>query len=189
MKIAILGSGRGTNAEAMLKAQAAGTLGRAEVVSIFCDIPGARILDLGKAFDVAVFQPPAGPFKTRFPPDIEQAWVEEIRASGASFLVLAGFMRVIKQPLLDAFSGRIINLHPSLLPAFPGLDAIGQAWRYGVKISGCTVHHVNEIVDGGNIIDQACVRREREDTLETFTAKIHAAEHELLPSVIRQMSR
>ena len=163
-------------------------LGRAEVVSLFCDVPGAQILNLAKRFGIPAFQPPAGPFKTKFPPDVELAWAQEIQASGANFLVLAGFMRVIKQPLLKAFAGRIINLHPSLLPAFPGLDAIGQAWRHGVKISGCTVHYVNETVDGGNIIDQASVRREHEDTLESFTEKIHTAEHRLLPSVIRDIS-
>lgn len=188
MKIALLGSGRGSNAEAILEAQRAGKLGRARVVSIFCDIPGARILELGPRFGVPVFSPEVGPFKTKFPPEIEAKWAEKIRASGADFLVLAGFMRVIKQPLLDAFSGRIINLHPSLLPAFPGLDGIGQAWRYGVKVSGCTVHYVDATVDGGAVIDQAVVRREDGDSEESFAEKIHAAEHRLLPEVIRRLS-
>jgi phosphoribosylglycinamide formyltransferase-1 len=188
MKIAILASGRGSNAEAVLAAQKNGLLGRARVAALFCDIPGAPVLALGERFGVPAFQPPAGQFKTKFSPEVETAWARAIRDAGADFLVLAGFMRVIKQPLLDAFPGRVINLHPSLLPAFPGLDAIGQAWRHGVKITGCTVHHVNATVDGGAIIDQEAVRREDGDTLETLAAKIHAAEHRLLPAVIRRLS-
>jgi phosphoribosylglycinamide formyltransferase-1 len=187
MKIAILGSGRGSNAEAILNAQASGQLGRARVVALFCDIPGARILELGPRFGVPAYQPPPGPFKTKFPPEIETAWARDILATGADFIVLAGFMRVIKAPLLDAFPGRVINLHPSLLPSFPGLHAIEQAWNHGSRISGCTVHYVNAAVDGGSIIDQAAVRREDDDTLETFEAKIHAAEHALLPAVIRRL--
>ncbi|MDR2863481.1 MAG: phosphoribosylglycinamide formyltransferase [Puniceicoccales bacterium] len=188
MNIAILGSGHGSNAEAILAAHAAGQLGRARVTGVFCDIPGARISELGPRYGVPSFQPDAGPFKTKFPPSVEADWAKAIQETGADFLVLAGFMRVIKQPLLDAFPGRVINLHPSLLPAFPGLDAIGQAWRHGVKVSGCTVHYVNATVDGGAIIDQAAVRREDGDTLESFAQKIHAAEHILLPSVIVRLS-
>ncbi|MDR0535283.1 MAG: phosphoribosylglycinamide formyltransferase [Puniceicoccales bacterium] len=188
MRIAILGSGRGSNAEAVLEAQAAGNLGAARVVSLFCDMPQARILSLGGRFGIPAFQPESGPFKTKFPPEVEAAWARAIRESGADFLVLAGFMRVIKAPLLEAFPGRVINLHPSLLPAFPGLHAIAQAWNHGVRISGCTVHHVNAEIDGGAIIDQTPVRRDDDDTLETFEAKIHAAEHALLPEVIRRLS-
>lgn len=188
MKFAILGSGTGTNAEAILKAFRAGTLGDAVPVGIFCDIADARILQLGKAYGVpATFLDP-GPFKTKFSPEREAAYAAEIKRAGAEWLVLAGFMRVLKTPLLDAFSGKIINLHPSILPAFQGLDAIGQAWRYGVAVSGCTVHFVDASVDGGSIIDQAVVRREKSDTLETFAQKIHAAEHEILPRVIRELS-
>jgi phosphoribosylglycinamide formyltransferase-1 len=97
-------------------------------------------------------------------------------------------MRVLKTGFLNAFEGRIINLHPSLLPSFPGLDGIGQAWRRGVKITGCTVHYVTADVDGGPIIDQTPVRIEAEDTLESLTAKIHAAEHALLSAVIARLS-
>jgi phosphoribosylglycinamide formyltransferase-1 len=188
MKIAILGSGRGSNAEAILNAHATGQLGSARVCAIFCDIPGARILELGPRFGIPAYQPLPGPFKTKFPPEVETAWAQQIRDTGADFLVLAGFMRVLKAPLLDTFSGRVINLHPSLLPAFPGLHAIEQAWNYGVRLSGCTVHYVNATVDGGAILDQAAVRREDTDTLETFEAKIHAAEHALLPAVIRRLA-
>lgn len=188
MKFAILGSGTGSNAEAILKAFRAGELGTAEPVGIFCDIAGAKILEHGKTYGVpAQFLDP-GPFKTKFSPERETAWAEAIRAAGAEWIVLAGFMRVLKTPLLDAFAGHIINLHPSLLPSFPGLDGIGQAWRYGVAVSGCTVHFVNAELDRGAIIDQAIVRREKTDTLETFAQKIHEQEHRLLPDVIRRLS-
>jgi phosphoribosylglycinamide formyltransferase 1 len=95
---------------------------------------------------------------------------------------------VLKMPFLQTFEGRIINLHPSLLPSFPGLDAIGQAWRRGVKLTGCTVHEVTIDVDGGPILDQMAVRIEDSDTLESLTAKVHAAEHALLPAVIARLS-
>jgi phosphoribosylglycinamide formyltransferase-1 len=97
-------------------------------------------------------------------------------------------MRVLKPPFLTRFEGRVINLHPSLLPSFPGLDGIGQAYRRGVKITGCTVHYVTTEVDGGPIIDQAAVRVEETDTLETLSARVHAAEHALLPAVIARLS-
>ena len=97
-------------------------------------------------------------------------------------------MRVLKPGFLGAFAGKIINLHPSLLPSFPGLDSIGQAFRSGVKVTGCTVHAVTLEVDGGPILDQAEVRVEPGETLETLTAKVHAAEHVLLPAVIARLS-
>jgi phosphoribosylglycinamide formyltransferase-1 len=97
-------------------------------------------------------------------------------------------MRVLKLPFLTRFEGKIINLHPSLLPSFPGLDAIGQALRRGVKITGCTVHYVTSDVDGGPIIDQAAVRVEEDDTLESLAARVHGAEHALLPAVIARLS-
>lgn len=188
MKYVILGSGRGSNAEALLAAQAEGRLGAARCVGVFCDVPGARILELGPRFGVPAVCMDTGPFKTKFSPEREHAWADAIRETGAELVVLAGFMRVIKAPLLDAFAGRIINLHPSLLPAFPGLDGIGQAWRYGVKVAGCTVHYVDASVDGGAVIDQAVVRREATDTPESFANKIHAAEHALLPAVVRALA-
>ena len=111
-----------------------------------------------------------------------------MQASQPDLVVLAGFMRVLKPGFLNAFAGKIINLHPSLLPSFPGLDGIGQAWRRGVKVTGCTVHGVTAEVDGGPILDQAVVRIEPGDSLESLTAKVHAAEHELLPRVIARLS-
>jgi phosphoribosylglycinamide formyltransferase-1 len=188
MRIVILGSGRGSNAEAILQAQQAGQLGRARVVQIFSDQPAAGILALGPRFGVPAAWLDAAPFKTKLDGPGEQRYVAAIEACEPDLVVLAGFMRVLKPPFLARFAGRVINLHPSLLPSFPGLDGIGQAFRRGVKITGCTVHYVTPEVDGGPIIDQAVVRIEEGDTLESLATKVHAAEHALLPAVIRRLS-
>lgn len=188
MRVVILGSGRGSNAEAILAAQRAGRLGRARVVAIFSDQPAAGILALGTRFGVpAAFIDPA-PFKTKLEGEGEARFIAAVNAAQPDLVVLAGFMRVLKPGFLNAFAGKIINLHPSLLPSFPGLDGIGQAWRRGVKITGCTVHGVTAEVDGGPILDQSAVCVESADTLESLAAKIHAAEHALLPAVIARLS-
>ena len=188
MRVVILGSGRGSNAEAILKAQQAGQLGRASVVQILADKADAGILALGARFGVpAQFVDPA-PFKTKLEGEGEARFIAAVNAAAPDLVVLAGFMRVLKPGFLNAFAGKIINLHPSLLPSFPGLDGIGQAFRRGVKITGCTVHGVTAEVDGGPILDQMAVRIEAEDTLETLATKVHAAEHALLPAVIVRLS-
>jgi phosphoribosylglycinamide formyltransferase 1 len=188
MNVVVLGSGRGSNADAILRAQAAGQLGRARVVQIFSDKPQAGILQLGPKYGVPATYLDPGPFKTKFDEAGEQRFIDAIRGLEPGLVVLAGFMRILKPRFIDAFAGRIINLHPSLLPSFPGLDGIGQAWRRGVKITGCTVHVVTAEVDAGPILDQAAVRVEETDTLETLEAKVHAAEHQLLPAVIARLS-
>ena len=188
MRVVVLGSGRGSNAEALLEAQQSNRLGHAHVVQIFSDRPEAGILGVGARFGVPAEFVDAGPFKTKLEGEGEARYVAAINACRADLVVLAGFMRVLKPRFLAAFEGKIINLHPSLLPSFPGLDGIGQAWRRGVKITGCTVHYVTPEVDGGPIIDQTAIRIEAGDTLETLTAKVHAAEHELLPAVIARLS-
>ncbi|ATC64265.1 phosphoribosylglycinamide formyltransferase [Nibricoccus aquaticus] len=188
MRVVILGSGRGSNAGAILKAQAENRLGRAKVVQIFADKPDAGILALGAQHGVASAFLDAAPFKTKLEGEGEARYIAAIEACAPDLVVLAGFMRVIKPGFLNAFAGKIINLHPSLLPSFPGLDGIGQAFRRGVKITGCTVHYVTAEVDGGPILDQAAVRIEKADTLESLAEKVHTAEHALLPAVIARLS-
>ncbi len=188
MRVVILGSGRGSNAEAILQAQQAGRLGRARVVQIFSDRPDAGILALGPRHGVPAHFLDAAPYKTKLDGAAEQHYIAAILACQPDLIVLAGFMRVLKLPFLTRFERRIINLHPSLLPSFPGLDGIGQAFRRGVKITGCTVHYVTPEVDGGPIIDQAAVRIEETDTPETLAARVHAAEHALLPAVIARLA-
>jgi phosphoribosylglycinamide formyltransferase-1 len=188
MRVAILGSGRGSNAEAILSAQAAGRLGRARVVAIFSDVADAGILALGRRFGVpATFVDPA-PFRTKLEGEGEARFVAAVSAVRPDLVVLAGFMRVLKPGFLGAFEGRIINLHPSLLPRFPGLDAVGQALRAGAKVTGCTVHRVTAVVDGGAIIAQAEVPIGEGETHDSLAQKVHAAEHALLPAVIARLS-
>jgi phosphoribosylglycinamide formyltransferase-1 len=188
MRFVILGSGTGSNAAALLEAWREKRLGAAEPVAIFSDNPAAPILQLGRPHGVPGIHVEPGPFRTKLSPEGEAAFVEAIRAARADLVVLAGFMRVLKAPFLDAFPRRIINLHPSLLPSFKGLHAIRQAFDYGVKITGCTVHYVTGELDGGPIIDQRAVRIEESDTLHSLERKVHAAEHELLPEVVRRLA-
>ena len=188
MRVVILGSGQGSNAEAILLAQREGRLGSAQVVQILSDKPEAGILALGPRFDVPVAFVDPAPFKTKLEGAGEDRFIAAIQAARAELVVLAGFMRVLKPKLLGAFAGKIINLHPSLLPAFPGLDGIGQAFRAGVKITGCTVHHVTVEVDAGKIVEQAQVPVEPGDTLDILTARVQRAEHQLLPGVIARLS-
>lgn len=189
MRVVILGSGRGSNAEAVLLAQQAGGLGAARVVLILCDKPDAGILALGARFGVpSRFVDPA-PYKTKLEGEGEARFIAAVREAQPDLVVLAGFMRVLKAGFLGAFAGKIINLHPSLLPAFPGLDGIGQAYRAGVKETGCTVHEVTLEVDAGRIIAQERVPIEPGETIESLTVKVHAAEHKLLPAVIARLSQ
>jgi phosphoribosylglycinamide formyltransferase-1 len=188
MRLVILGSGRGSNAAAILQAQGEGRLGRARVVQILSDKPGAGILGLGDRFGVPSCFLDPGVFKTKFDEAGEQRYIDAINAAAPDLVVLAGFMRILKPRFIDSFPRKIINLHPSLLPSFPGLDGIGQAWRRGVKITGCTVHYVTAEVDGGPILDQAAVRIDSSDTLASLEEKVHRAEHALLPAVIARLS-
>jgi phosphoribosylglycinamide formyltransferase-1 len=188
MRVVILGSGTGSNAAAILQAQRDGALGQAQVVQIIADQPEAGILAHGETYGVPAQYLDPAPFKTKLEGEGEDRYLSFIDALAPDLIVLAGFMRVIKPRFINRYAGKIINLHPSLLPSFPGLDGIGQAWRRGVKISGCTVHYVTAEVDGGPIIDQEPVRIDPDDTLESFAEKLHDAEHRLLPRVIARLA-
>lgn len=188
MRFVILGSGRGSNAEAILRAWKAGELGPAKPVAIFSDREAAPILELGKHFGIPSEFLEPGSFRTKLGNAEEQHYIAKIQATGAELVVLAGYMRIVKAPLLEAFPNKIINLHPSLLPSFKGLRAIQQAYEYGVKITGCTVHYVTGDLDGGPIIGQEPVRVEPNDTLSSLETRVHAAEHKLLPAVIRDLA-
>lgn len=188
MRFALLGSGRGSNAAAILSCWREGSLGQALPVGIVSDKPEAPILDLGPTHGLPADFIDPGPKRTRLTAEAEQRYAEHLISLGTEWVVLAGFMRVLHRDFLAAFPHRIINLHPSLLPSFKGLDAIGQALDYGVKVTGCTVHIVNGELDGGPILDQSTVRLEPGETAETLATKVHAAEHQLLPSVLRRLS-
>ena len=187
LKVAILGSGRGSNAKAILEAQNKGGLGNVRVVGILSDNENAQILTLGKEYGVAAKYIPPGKFKTKLTPEVEAEYVSVLQEWKTELLVLAGFMRVIKSPLLSAYPNRIINLHPSLLPEFPGLNSIQRAHEAGTSETGCTVHWVNEEIDAGDIIKQTHLKINKAETLEQLEGRVHAAEHRLLPAVIREL--
>lgn len=188
MNVVLLGSGTGSNAETILRVEKNGDLGDASVKAVFSDNENAGILDHAAHYGKPARFVSATPFKTKLDGESEITWIKEIEVYDPHLVVLAGFMRVLKPPFLQAFEKRIINLHPSLLPSFPGLHGIRQAFDYGVKVTGCTVHWVNEIVDGGAVIDQAEVRVQNDDDFQTLEAKVHGAEHRLLPEVVRCLS-
>ncbi|MBT5915532.1 MAG: phosphoribosylglycinamide formyltransferase [Opitutae bacterium] len=188
MRIVILGSGEGTNAVAIMKAAVDQQLGDAEIVGVFSDIKEAMILEHAKSFNFSSNYLDPGNQKTIISITEEDRWIHSIQELNPDLIVLAGFMRILKPKFLSEFKNKIINLHPSLLPSFPGLNSIERAFNKKVKITGCTVHWVNEEIDGGEIIAQAPVRIMNGDVLELVKQKVNAAEHMLLPWVIRDLA-
>ncbi|MGC6505247.1 MAG: phosphoribosylglycinamide formyltransferase [Coraliomargaritaceae bacterium] len=187
--IVILGSGRGSNAEAILKAEASRQLGQASVVALFSDREDAGILELGQKFKVPAIYIDPQKKGAYLDPSAERSYIERIESFSPKLIVLAGFMRILRKSFIEAFNGRVINLHPSLLPSFKGADGIAQAHKAGVAITGCTVHWVTPELDAGPIIDQKAVRVEPSDTLSQLEKKMHLAEHQLLPDVVARMSK
>jgi phosphoribosylglycinamide formyltransferase-1 len=184
--LGILGSGKGTNCRAILESIRSGALA-AEVRVVISDVFDAPILDIAREFSIPNAYLPPGRFQTRLEPQAEVELVRMLRDAGVELVILAGFMRVLKAPMLDAFPHRILNIHPSLLPRFPGLDAWKQALAAGEKVTGCTVHYVDEKIDHGDIIAQREVAILPNDTAESLHARIQITEHELYPAVISQM--
>lgn len=189
MRIVILGSGRGSNALRLLELEQDKKLGKAKIVGIVSDQKKAGILEHAGNFSKRACFVDPGKFKTKFTPESEEMYINVIKKMEPDLIVLAGFMRVIGKKFIDAFDGQIINLHPSLLPSFPGLHAVKQAFEAGVKVTGCTVHWVSPEIDAGPILEQASVKIEKDDDLESLTQKVHEAEHKLLPSVIKKLSK
>jgi phosphoribosylglycinamide formyltransferase-1 len=179
--IAVLASGAGSNFEALVHAATQGSL-RARIVVLVSDQAGAGVLDRAVQLGIESAVLPVGRFKTRI--EDERPWVDHLRARGVQLIALAGFMRRLHDTMLQAFPDRILNLHPSLLPSFPGLDAIGRAWRHGVQVTGCTVHVVRDEIDGGPIVGQQSVEVRPDDTLVDLERRIHEAEHRLYPHCI-----
>ncbi len=182
-KLAIFASGRGSNAVAIIKATQAEDF-PAEVAIVLSDNPDAPVLDKTRALGVKAIWLDPGPKYSFLIPEVEKRWVEVLREHNVDYVLLAGFMRVLKKTLLDAFADRILNIHPALLPSFKGLDAQRQAWEYGVKYSGATVHFVDDSLDGGPIILQEPVKVEDDDTPESLAARILEVEHRIYPEAV-----
>ncbi|MFL6584178.1 MAG: phosphoribosylglycinamide formyltransferase [Chthoniobacterales bacterium] len=185
--LGILGSGKGSNCRAILEAIRDGKLA-AEVRVVIADVFDAGILEIAREFGIPNAYLPPGRFRTRLEPAVEQELVRMLRDAGVDVVVLAGFMRVLKDPMLDAFPKKIINIHPSLLPKFPGIESWKQALLAGEKTTGCTVHYVDAGIDSGEIIAQSEVPILPDDTPESLHARIQTAERQLFPAVIGELA-
>ncbi|MDE6095680.1 MAG: phosphoribosylglycinamide formyltransferase [Muribaculaceae bacterium] len=182
-RIAIFASGNGSNFEAIAKACADGRVD-AEVALCVTDRPGAYVTERAARFGVPVVEFRPRDYASKA--DFETMLLTRLREKEVDLICLAGYMRIIGDVLLEAYEGRIINIHPSLLPAFQGADAIGQAMEYGVKIYGVTVHYVDHTLDGGKIISQAAVQYEG-NLREELEPMIHAQEHVLYPATVQKI--
>jgi phosphoribosylglycinamide formyltransferase-1 len=188
LALGILGSGRGTNCRAILERIRDGSLA-ADARVVISDVVDAPILDIAREFSVPHAYLPPGRFRTRLEPEVEIELVRMLREAGVEMVVLAGFMRVLKEPMLKAFPRRILNIHPSLLPSFPGLMAWKQALEAGATVTGCTVHYVDAQIDHGDIIARREVPILPNDTPETLHERIQAEERSLYPEVIGRFGR
>lgn len=184
MKIGVLLSGNGSNLKAMIDAVKSGSL-PVEIGLVVSDNPDALGLKRAEDAGISAQYIPPGPKRTVLSLEAEEKYITALKETGCELVCLAGFMRVIKDKILIAFPGRVLNIHPSLLPSFPGLEAWKQALDYGVRFTGCTVHLVEKGVDSGPIILQAAVPVLPEDTPETLLNRIHQQEHAIYPLAIK----
>ncbi len=187
LNLAVLGSGSGSNYQAIAEAINAGLL-NARIACVISDVKEAYILERARRLGHPAFYIDCAPFKTKLDGEAEQRTIEIIKQHSGNLIVLAGFMRIIKPGLLNAFAGHIVNIHPSLLPAFPGLEAGRQALEAGVKETGCTVHFVDGGIDTGPIICQRSVPVLPGDTVETLMNRIHAQEHIAYSEALRNIA-
>lgn len=187
LRIGVLGSGKGSNFKAIAAAIENGSL-PADVRLVVSDLADAGILEFARERGIPAKALPASRFKTKLEPELESQLVEMLEGAGVDVVVLAGYMRMIKAPMLEAFPNRIVNIHPSLLPQFPGLAAWKQALDAGVTVTGCTIHWVDSGMDTGQIIARQEVPVLPDDTAESLHARIQVAEHELYPKTLAQIA-
>ena len=184
--LGILGSGSGSNLQAILDAIEAGTL-EAQIALVLSDNPSAFILERARQRGIETGVIDCGGFKTKFPAEIQAETAARLKAAGVEWVCLAGFLRLVKRPLLEEFPQKIINIHPSLLPAFPGLEAWKQALDAGASDAGCTVHFVDEGMDTGPIILQEALPIQVGETAASLHARIQVIEHRLYPAALRML--
>ncbi len=188
LKLGVLGSGKGSNFKAVMERIIDGKL-PAEVRLVISDVRDAGILSYARDFQVPALFVNPGKYRTRLETEVERDIVRLLQEAAVELVVLAGFMRVLKEPMLKAFPKSIINIHPSLLPKYKGLEAWKQALEAGEKVAGCTVHYVEAAVDAGHILGQREVAIQADDTPASLHARIQEAEHDLLPEVVRQIAQ
>jgi len=187
LRLGVLGSGSGTNLQAILNAIEWGGL-KVEVVCVLSDVEDAFILERARNHEVSEYVVDCGPSRSKLEGAAEQRVLELLMEHNADAVALAGFMRIVKKPIIEAFPGRVLNIHPSLLPAFPGLNACKQALEYGARFSGCTVHFVDSGVDTGPIILQKSVPVLPQDTLQTLQERVHEQEHIAYPEALQLLA-
>ena len=183
-KIAVFASGNGSNFQCIADAVRTGSLD-AEIALVVCDRPGAYVIERAKREKIELFLFSAKDYETKAA--FEEEIVNRLKEKDVEWIILAGYMRLIGRTLLQAYPERIINIHPSLLPSFPGKDAIGQAFNAGVKVTGVTIHYVDEGMDTGPIIAQRAVEITENDSKAELQRRIQAIEHELYPHVLNRM--
>lgn len=182
MNIAVFASGRGTNFSAIIRATKLGKI-RANLSLLVCDNPGAGAIGRAKRARIKVALVERKDFSTKR--DFEAKIIEYLEENKIDLIVLAGFMRILSPELVSRYKNRILNIHPALLPSFKGTEGIKDTFNYGVKVTGVTVHFVDEKMDHGPIILQQAVNIEEGDTLDSLEAKIHKVEHRLYPEAIK----
>lgn len=187
LRLGVLGSGKGSNFRAIMERINDGRL-LAEVRIVISDVEDAGILTFARDYQIPALYIHPGKYRTKLEPEVEQDVARLLQEADVEFVVLAGFMRIVKQSLLEAFPRRILNIHPSLLPKFPGLCAWKTALEAGERVTGCTIHYVDSGVDTGPIIAQREVPILSGDTAETLHARIQQQEHELLPAVLHEIA-
>ena len=185
-KIAVLGSGKGSNFAALAKACDDGVL-PAEITLVISDVEHAKILNQAKKFGIPNKFINPGKYRTKLDDEAETTYIKTLKDFGVQWVALAGFMRILKGDFLRAFEQKVINVHPSLLPAFPGLDAWSQAFNYGVKVTGCTVHLVDHGIDTGRILAQGVVPVLEDDTSKTLHQRIQEEEHRIYPRTLARL--
>jgi len=182
MNIAVFASGRGTNFSAIARAVKKGKI-KANLNLLVCDQPGAGVISRARRANVKVVLIKRGDFASK--KDFEGRIIEQLKENKIDLVVLAGFMRMLSPDFVSLYKGRTINIHPALLPSFKGTEAIKDAFNYGAKVTGVTVHFVDEEMDHGPIILQKAIEIDETDTLESLEAKIHKAEHRLYPEAVK----
>lgn len=187
-RLGVLGSGKGSNYVAIADGCKAGTV-PAEVAIVISDVVDAPILERARERGVPARFIPPGKFRTKLDEAAEQAYLDALREARVDLVVLAGFMRILKGELLRVFAQRVVNIHPALLPSFPGLEAWKQALDYGVKVTGVTVHLVDQGIDTGPILAQQTVPVLPGDTPATLHARIQEAERALYPATVAALAR
>lgn len=188
LRLGVLGSGKGSNFVAITQAIQNGSL-PAEVTLVLSDMPEAGILQHARDLGISAQFIPPGAFRTKLDPTAESAFIQALQDAQVDLVVLAGFMRILKGDFLRAFEGRVVNIHPSLLPSFPGLEAWKQALSYGVKVTGCTVHWVDQGVDTGPILAQRAVPVLEGDTVASLHQRIQEAERSLYPETLARLAQ